>query len=115
MKRFHLTDMDGYISRLTEKGHRRKNKNIIMRLNLLLYAPEVVKNARNPIKDETKKVYIKGVKRPVRNVELACDINGTDKHITVVLRKIGVGTFHFYSVRRTKNKIKKMLLKQKSP
>lgn len=97
------------------KGHRRKNKNIIMRLNLVLYAHEVIRRANKVIKDEMKERLVKGVKRKIRNVEIACDIKGTKKHITVILRKIGDGNFHYYSVRRTKNKIINMLSKQKSP
>jgi hypothetical protein len=97
------------------KGHKRNTDNIIMRLNLTLYAPEVVQNASIVIKDELVKLYINGVERKIRFIELACLITGTRKYITVILRKIAEGNLHFYSVRRTKNKVKKLLLKQKSP
>lgn len=86
-----------------------------MRLSLVLHAPEVVKNATVALKDQTKEVNINGKIRSVRNVEVASGIRGSRRHITVILRKIGAGQFHYYSVRRTKNKVKRLLLNQKSP
>jgi len=97
------------------KGHKRNTDNIIMRLHLVLYAPEVIQNAPIVIKDELVKLYINGVERQIRFIELACSIISTKKYVTVILRKIADGNLHFYSVRRTKNRVKKLLLKQKSP
>lgn len=97
-----------------EKGHRRNRDNIFMRLKLVLHAPEVIQKA-SVIQDETINLNIKGNKRKIRFIELACGIQKSHSHVTVILRKIESGVLHFYSVRRTKNKIKKLLLKQKSP
>lgn len=96
------------------KGHRRYAENIRMRLHLLQHARYVVKSGMI-IKDDVREVIINNKKLKIRFVELACDICEHNKHVTVIIRKIENNTFHYYSIRRTKNKIKRLLKKQKSP
>lgn len=97
------------------KGHRRNSKSIYMRLKLVIFAPEVIQQASTVIKDEIRTLQINNVDRKVRFIELALSIKNSRSHVTVILRRIEEGTLHYYSVRRTKNKVKRLLLKQKSP
>lgn len=96
------------------KGHRRSTKNILMRLDLVLYAPQVIQHASLIIKDDIRKQDINGTILNIRFIELANHVSIINRNITVIIRKIENGSFHYYSVRRTKNKIKKLLLNQKS-
>lgn len=96
------------------KGHRRNSDNIFMRLKLVLHAPAVIEHG-SIVKDEIVEVLINEKQLKVRNIELAHPIDGTNHHVTVIIRRIEESTLHYYSVRRTKNKIKRMILKQKNP
>lgn len=96
------------------KGHRRDNAIIAMRLKMVLFAPVVIKNSIYKAKDETIEIVIKGKKRFIRFVEIAYKIK-PNKIITVVLRKFEEGPLHYYTIRKTKNKIIKLMQKQKSP
>jgi len=93
------------------RGHYRIEADARMRLNLLTWAPVVIRKAaymptteRREISDRRNKLG-----KPVTFFEL----QGTVKHklgrktrhleITVILRRIGDGPLHYYSIRYTKN------------
>lgn len=92
------------------RGHRRTDNDLRLRLQLLPFVPEVVKNAKVQSKPgEARSLKIKDQMRQVTYFEIAQACDGGKKHVTVILRKIAKGKLHYYSVRRTSNKIKKAL------
>src|SRR3989339_408294 len=92
-------------------GHRRPHKEIELRLHLVLLASEVIKKAKSIIQFPDGKypstIIIKGKQRPVVYYEIAHYVQSQKEHVTVILRRIEEGKLHYYSVRRTRNKIKK--------
>lgn len=86
-------------------------KDALMRLHLLTWAPVVIRNSAYMPNTELRPVgHPKNkLEKPVTYFELQCVVNQkigrktkyTD--ITVVLRRIGDGVLHYYSIRYTKN------------
>ncbi len=96
------------------KGHRRFPADIILRHRLVIFAPDVIKLAKvliEPLNPDNKKIVkIKNIERKIEFFEIAHEVDGKKRHVTVILRKIEQGKLHFYSVRRTRDKIKKALI-----
>lgn len=83
-------------------GHKRLPKNIIYRLRLLPFASEVIKNCKSHQPEEERFVYMNGVLRTAKFIELCHECgapNGKKKLVTVVIRSFEVGKPHFYSIR----------------
>lgn len=93
------------------RGHYRNEKSARMRLNLLTWAPIVIKKSAYMPTTEQRGTDDPRNKlgKPVTFFELQCVVKHrvgkkykyTD--ITVILRRIGNGDLHFYSIRYTKN------------
>ncbi len=92
------------------RGHYRTEKDATMRLNLLPWAPVVVRNSAympntelRPVDDPRNKLG-----KPITFFELQCvvkhKVGRKNKYtdITVILRRIGNGELHYYSIRYTK-------------
>jgi hypothetical protein len=93
------------------RGHYRVEKDALMRLHLLPWAPVVIRNSKYMPNTEHRDTDDKRNKlgKPVTFFELQCVVNHkvgrknkyTD--ISVILRRIGDGDLHYYSVRYTKH------------
>lgn len=93
------------------RDHYRSEKDALMRLHLLPWAPRVIRNAVNMPNTELRPADHPKNKsgKPVTYFEL----QGVVSHnagkrlkyidITVILRRIGDGELHYYSIRYTKN------------
>jgi len=98
------------------RGHRRGSSNLRLRLHLFTHVPEVVKTAKVQIgPPDRRDIFVKGKKRAVTYFEIAQACDGGKQHVTVILRRIESGKLHYYSVRRTRSKIKKALAKAGLP
>jgi len=93
------------------RGHYRGKKDALMRLHLLPWAPVVIRTAINmpsvdilPVKDQRNKLG-----KDITYFELQGVVKtGGPKRpkyidITVILRRIGNGDLHYYSIRYTKH------------
>ena len=95
------------------RGHYRGQKDALMRLNLLPWAPIVIRNSIYMPNTELRDINHPKNKlgKPVTYFELQCVVkannrrNGRKKYtdITVILRRIGDGPLHYYSIRYTKH------------
>ena len=92
------------------RGHYRTEKDALMRLHLLSWAPVVIRNSISmpdtrllPVDDPRNKLG-----KPITFFELQCVVNHKigkkTKYIdvTVILRRIGDGILHYYSIRYTR-------------
>jgi len=92
-------------------GHRRSSGDVKLRHHLFEGVHEVVQNSKVAMKTFGSVTSKSSVKRSAMYYELVYLVKGKRRHTSVVLRKIEDGKLHFYSVRRTNNKIKKALKK----
>ncbi|MFA6587442.1 MAG: hypothetical protein WCT08_00060 [Patescibacteria group bacterium] len=82
-------------------GHRRNDQDIQMRLNLIPYAPEVIRqamHAKQDIREETtnaKKIF-------VTYTEVRGIVDNRTKYFTVVIRKFPDCEYHYYSIKKHK-------------
>ncbi|KKP48078.1 MAG: hypothetical protein UR39_C0002G0181 [Candidatus Woesebacteria bacterium GW2011_GWA1_33_30] len=92
------------------RGHRRSSRDRRLRFNLFRYSHEVVRNSKHIIKETEGTIKSKrGKERSVKYYEIASICNDGKNHITVIIRKIEDGNYHFWSIRRTSTKTKKAL------
>lgn len=95
----------------SRNGHRRSDGDLKLRHHLFKYVHQCI-DVGILIKQDERKIKSKsGVERNAKYYELVYWCEKEQKHISVVLRKIESSNMHYYSVRRTSNKIKKALAK----
>lgn len=95
------------------RNHYRTEADARMRLNLLPWAPVVIRNAAYMPNTELREAKSprNRLNKPVTFFELQGTVNykvgkrARYLEITVILRRIGDGTLHYYSIRYTKNGI----------
>lgn len=83
-------------------GHKRSPRDIIYRLKLLKFVPDIIKNCKTSTAEEKRFIYFNGILRTATFTELIHKCiapNGKSKLITVVIRKFEIGRPHFYSIR----------------
>lgn len=100
----------GWVHLSFSRGRRRSPGDLKLRLHLFPYVPQVIKSGVR-IKESNGQVFLKGKMRKTKYYEVAYACDNGKRHITVVARKFEDGKLHYYSVRRTSNKIKKALAK----
>lgn len=93
----------------TRDGHSRSPQDTKLRYYLFQYAYEVIKNSKIAIESSGTVTSKNKVVRPVKYYELVHICKSEKRPISVILRKIQDGKLHFWSIRRTNNKIKKAL------
>ena len=95
----------------SSNGRRRSAGDLKLRHHLFEHVHEVVKRTKIVIKKTSGDVTSRnGITRTAKYYEIAY-LCSSNKHVTVILRKIEEGKLHYYSVRRTSNKNKKTLAK----
>lgn len=92
-------------------GRRRDPKDLKLRHRLFKNVHEVVKNSKVCLLSFKDISSRRGIKRKASFCELVWLCNEQTKHTSVILRKIEDQKLHYYSVRRTNNRIKKALKK----
>jgi hypothetical protein len=96
---------------LTRKGNgqRRNKKDIDMRLDLIGWAPEVIKRAKTVSKTEVRSQVFRVGKLPVTYYELRHIFHrkGKEYPVAVILRRISDQAVHYYSIRYFEKKSKK--------
>ena len=96
--------------RYDSKGHKRIAAAIRLRFFLLQHVSEVIQQSKVMLKQTSGFITSRnGVQRRVTYYEIAHKVNKGKYHITVILRRIEEGKLHYYSIRRTRAKIKKAL------
>ena len=94
----------------TRSGHKRNVKDLKLRFHLFKHTPEVIKSSKVIIKETSGAIISRrGVSRTAKYFEIAHVCDKGKQHVTVVLRRIESGKLHYYSLRRTNNKVKKAL------
>jgi hypothetical protein len=92
-------------------GHRRTPEDLRARLRLFKNVHEVVKNSKVSLLTSGTISSRRNIKRKASYYELVYLCGKQTKHTSVILRKIEDKKIHYYSVRRTNNRIKKALVK----
>ena len=82
------------------QDHRRNNKVIELRLFLLRDARHIIGTSNNPIISSISTNAL--TKEQTKYYEICDKSKRTGKFVKVIIRQINNGTYHFYSIRRSK-------------